>query len=111
MGAPKSRFKIWKASTDSATGFMVTPEYAVMAGAQSAFVAVSKEGCAISGPVSFITTGEQTRKAGLFVGMNEFVRMIPSTIVTPIPPHIPLPPVAFFASVALSLPFVMAMLV
>jgi len=111
MAASKKGYKIWKASRDSEAGFMVTPEYAIMAGAKNAFIAVSKEGTHISGPLSLITTGENIRTAGLFVGMNDFVKMIPSTMVTPIPSQIPVPPVALFTSVAKSLPFILAFLV
>jgi hypothetical protein len=110
MAIPKSKFRIWKADRDSAAGFMVTPEYTVMAGAKSSFFAASKEGCFISGPLTLISTGEQIRQAGLFVKMNDFVKMIPSTIVTPIPDQIPFPPVAMFTSVAKSLPFMLAFL-
>lgn len=110
MAVSKAKFKIWKADTGSAAGFMVTPDYTVMAGSKDSFFAASKEGCFISGPLTLISTGDQIRKAGLFVGMNDFVKMIPSTIVTPIPEQIPFPPVAFFTSVAKSLPFALALL-
>jgi len=110
MAVPKGRYKIWKASGDTSAGFMVTPDFAVMAGSKDSFVLTSKEGVHISGPVSFITTGEQTRQAGLFVRMNDFIRMVPSTIVTPIPFLLPIPPVALFTSVALTMPFAVAML-
>jgi hypothetical protein len=110
MATPKAKFKIWKADTSSAAGFMVTPDYAVMAGSENAFFSASKEGCFISGPLTLISTGDQVRTAGLFVGMNDFVKMIPSTIVTPIPSQIPFPPVAFFSSILKSLPFALAML-
>jgi len=111
MGASKKDYKIWKASRESDAGFMITPETAIMAGSKSAFIAIDKKGTHISGPVSFITTGENIRTAGLFVGMNDFVKMVPSTIVTPIPSQLPIPPIGMFTSVALSLPFLMAFLV
>jgi hypothetical protein len=111
MAASKKNFKIWKASRDSEAGFMITPETAVMAGSKSSFIAIDKSGTHISGPISFITTGENIRTAGLFVGMNDFVKMIPSTMMTPIPSQLPIPPVALFTSIALSLPFVLAALV
>lgn len=111
MAKAKNKYRIWKADRESAAGFMVTPDSVVMAGAKNAFFAASKEGCAISGPLSLISTGEQIRQAGLFVKMNDFVKMMPSTIVTPIPDQIPFPPVALFSSIAKSLPFMMALLV
>jgi hypothetical protein len=110
MAIPKSKFRIWKADRDSDVGFMVTPESAFMIGSKNSFFATSKEGNVISGPLSFIATGEQIRQAGLFVKMNDFVKMIPSTMVTPIPDQIPFPPVAMFTSIAKSLPFALAFL-
>lgn len=108
--AEKANFKIWRATKDSAAGFMVTPNSAVMAGSKDAFIAATKNGIALSGPISLIATGEQIRQGGLFVKMNDFVKMIPSTIVTPIPDQIPFPPVALMTSVAKSLPFIIAMM-
>lgn len=105
----KARFKIWKATTDSAAGFMITPDTAVMAGSPKNFIAVNESSTYISGPISLVTSGEQIRQGGLFIHMNDFVRMIPSTIVTPIPPQIPFPPVQLFASIAKQMPFVLAM--
>jgi hypothetical protein len=111
MVASKKDYKIWKSGRDNEAGFMITPETAVMAGSKSAFIAIDKAGTHISGPVSFITTSENIRVGGLFVGMNDFVKMMPSNIVLPIPSQLPIPPVALFTSLALSLPFMMAMLI
>ncbi len=105
----KSNFKVWKASRESAAGFMVTPDTAVMAGSPKNFIAINSTGTHISGPVSFITSSDMIRKGGLFVEMNDFIRMVPSTIVTPIPPQIPIPPIALFSNVAKTMPFVLAM--
>jgi hypothetical protein len=110
MAVPKAKYKIWKASKDSTAGFMVTPDTAVMAGSKNAFFAASKEGCSISGPVSFVTTSEQIRVAGLFVKMNDFMKILPSNIMMPIPEQMPFPPVSLFTSIALSLPFAIALL-
>ena len=111
MAASKRNYKVWKASRDSKAGFQITPDFALMAGSDKSFIAVSKEGTHISGPVSFITTTENIRIAGLFVGMNDFVKMLPSNIVMPIPSQLPIPPVALFTSVAKSLPFILAFLI
>jgi len=111
MTVAKANYRIWKASRDSAAGFMVTPDEVVMAGAKSAFFAASKEGCYISGPLSIIATSESVKRAGLFSEIPDFMKMLPSTVVTPIPAQIPMPPVAMFTSIAKSLPFVLAFLV
>jgi len=110
MPTSKARYKIWRASRDAEAGFMVTPEAAFMIGSKSAFIAASKEGLHLSGPISLITTGEQTRQAGLFIKMNDFVQMIPSTIVTPLPSILPFPPVALGISIATMMPFFLGLL-
>jgi len=43
--------------------------------------------------------------------MNDFVQLIPQTVVTPIPNQIPFPPLGFATSIARDLPFFLAMLV
>lgn len=106
----QSTFKVWKSSSDSAAGFMVTPDTAVMAGSPKNFIAIDSNATHIAGPVSIVTSSEQIRQGGLFIQMNDFVRMVPSTIVTPIPPQVPIPPIALFASIAKQMPFVLAML-
>jgi len=103
--------KIWKATSDSPAGFMITPDSAIMAGNADNFIAVSDLGTAIGGPVSFLTTSENIRQGGMFIQMNDFLQMIPKTIVTPIPSLIPFPPVAFFAGIAMVMPTVLALVV
>ncbi len=108
--ASEERVRIWKASPTAKPGFMVTPEVVVMAANRHNFIVVDQTGTNIAGPVSLMTTSEQIRQGGLFVQMNDFVRMVPPTIVTPIPSQVPFPPVALVASVALSMPILMALL-
>lgn len=106
----KSRYKVWRATPDSAAGFMTTPEFTAMVGSKSSFIVVNDRGISISGPISMITTGEQVRQGGLFVKMNDLIQMIPSTIVTTVPNIIPFPPIAMVTHVMKTLPFVLAML-
>jgi hypothetical protein len=108
--ASEEKVRIWKASSESKPGFLVSDEMAVMAANNKNFIVVDQQGTNIAGPVSFMTTSEQIRQGGLFVQMNDFVKMIPGTIVTPIPQQIPFPPVALIASVALSMPLLLALL-
>jgi hypothetical protein len=102
--------KVWKVSGSTETGFMVTPDTVVMAANEKNFIVVDQNGVNISGPLSIMTTSDNIRQGGLFVQQNDFVKMIPGTIVTPIPQHIPMPPVALFASIAKSIPILMALL-
>ena len=101
--------KIWKGSKDATAGAMITSDSAALVGNEQNFIATNGLGTTIAGPLNLMTLSENIRVGGLFVQMNDFVRMIPSTIVTPIPPQIPFPPVAIFANVALTLPFLLAL--
>ena len=107
----KNKVKVWKATTDSPAGFMITPDAAIMAGNSKNFIAADKNGVSIAGSLSLMMTSDQIRQGGLFIQMNDFVQMIPKTIVTPIPQIIPFPPVAFFASIATSMPMILALAV
>jgi hypothetical protein len=105
------RPKIWKASKDAVAGFMVTDNMAVMAGNASNFIAIDKTGIAISGKgISFNTVSENQRHGGVFVKMNDFVQMIPKTIVTIIPSQVPYAPVGMLTQVTKDLPFFLAMI-
>lgn len=106
----EQKFKIWKATPDSDSGFMVTPENVVMAANDKNYIVVDEHGTNIAGPISFMTTSEQIRQGGLFTQMPDFVKMIPGTMVTPIPQGFPFPPVALIASVALTLPSLLALM-
>lgn len=107
-----AKIKVWKANKDSLAGFMVTESSVVMAGSKSNFIAIDNTGIALGGKsISFNTASENQRHGGFFVKMNDFVQMIPKTIVTPIPSQIPFPPLGMITQVAKDLPFFFAMLV
>ena len=113
MAQDRLHFKCWKATRDTKAGFMVTPVAAVMAGSKVNTVIADDTGVYVGGggPVSINTTSENVRTGGLFVGMNDFIRMIPSTMMTPFPPQIPFPPVTLPLAAASGLAFFLAMLV
>ncbi len=108
--ASEQKVRIWKAIPESKAGFMVTPDMVVMAANSQNFIVADQSGVNIAGPVSFMTTSEQIRQGGLFVQMPDFIRMVPSSVVTPIPPQVPFPPVALIAAVALTMPVLTALL-
>jgi hypothetical protein len=107
----KKHYRIWRATPDSDACVMVNETAAVIAANQSTFVAVSECGVSIAGPVSFNVTSESIRYGGLFVSQNDFVKMIPTTIVTPIPSQIPYPPLAFSTAILKEMPFFLAALI
>ena len=107
----KKNFKVWIATKESEAGFMVTPKSAVMAGNDKNTVIAHETGVYIGGggPVSFNTTAENIRMGGMFTQMNDMVRMIPPTALTPFPPQIPFPPLAMPSAVTSELTFFMAL--
>jgi len=113
MADPQKRnFKIWRATKNAEAGFQCTPNSVALVGNKKNAVAADENGVYISmgGSVSFGTTSENIRMGGLFVQMNDWIRMIPQTMMTPFPNCIPFPPVALFASTAKNLVVMIAAL-
>jgi len=111
-GESTKNIKIWKATRNSNAGFMVTERSAFMIGTRNNFIVAADTGVSIAGKsISFNTTSENIRAGGLFVQMNDFVRMVPQTLVTPMPTQIPFPPFGMVTSVMKDLPFFLAMAV
>jgi hypothetical protein len=111
MAASQKNFKIWRATPNSSAGMQVTPESALLIGSKYNFVAATSHGISLMGTsITFGTTSENIRTGGLFIKMNDFVRMIPQTMVTPIPSQIPFPPLGMILSIVKDLPFFMAMM-
>jgi len=107
----EKNYKIWKAVDTSTAGMMVTPTASYLIGGKYNFIAASKSGVSIMGKsVTIGTTGESVRQGGLFIHMNDFVRMIPQTMVTPIPSQVPFPPLGMITQVLSDLPFFLSML-
>lgn len=104
--------KIWKASKTSNAGMMITEKSAFLIGGRNNFVAVGDTGVAVVGKsIAFSTTSENLRQGGLWVQMNDFVRMVPQSVVTPMPSQIPFPPIGLVTSVMKDLPFFFALMV
>lgn len=112
MAASEQNFKIWTATNTSSAGVMVTPKASFLVGTPYNFVVAGDSGITLAGKsISMGTVGENIRQGGLFVKMNDFVRMIPQTLATPIPSQIPFPPLGMVTSVLGDLPFFIAMMV
>ena len=108
----KRNFKIWRASPSSDAGIMITPRGATIAGNAKNAVVADETGVYLSmgGSVSFGTTSENIRMGGLFVQMNDWIRMIPQSMMTPFPNGIPSIPLSLGISSAKELAVVIAML-
>ena len=98
--AANENTRVIKANQGAKPGIEVSESVVIIAGDSRHFIAVDERGVTIKGPVSFVTDAMGVRRGGLFVGINDFLHMIPSTIITPIPQNIPIPPVAGVANLA-----------
>ena len=78
---------------------------------KSNFIVVDDRGITLRGPISIVADAMSIRNAGLFVGLSDFLNMIPSTIVSPIPKQIPFPPIFMMANIMKDVSFFMATLV
>lgn len=100
--------KVWKASINSSAKMTVTDDSAYVIGSENRFIKVNANGTTVYGPMSIIAGTESIKTGGMFTQLSNMAKMIPSTMVTPIPDQIPSPPlnimfdlagdVAFFAS-------------
>lgn len=91
------------------SGVMVTEKAAFLVGNSKNFVVASGDGVNLTGKsLSLSMTSEQIRQGGLFIQMNDFVRMVPQTIVTPIPSQIPFPPLGMITGILKDMPFFIA---
>jgi hypothetical protein len=112
LGDSANRIKIWKATKEGIAGFMVTERAAYMVGSETGFIVANQIGVGIAGKsISFMTTSENIRQGGIFIQMNDFIRMIPQTLMTPVPSQVPFPPLGMVTSVVKDLPFFLALLI
>lgn len=101
--------KLWKATKQARAGMQVTEDSAAIVGDSQHFVLADKKGVYLHGPVSIIAGAESRRSGGLFVGINDFLHMVPSTLISPIPQQVPIPPLFFIQNLAKDAAFFMAM--
>lgn len=94
------RSRVFRTSSKSPAGVFVQDKSAALFGNHKNFVVADDRGITIKGPISFISDSMGRRTGGLFVGINDFLEMIPQTILTPIPSKIPFPPI--FEAVAIA---------
>jgi len=102
--------KVWVATRDSVAGFGVTPDEAIMAGSEKNFFGASKAGLTLVGSsLHFLMRTETIRESGMWMWLPAELRMIPSTMVTPIPQNFVMTPIpAMMAVVAGELPSFLA---
>ena len=103
--------RVIKTSKTAKAGIMIEDEAAHLIGDKRHFVTADSRGISIRGPISMICTSESIRKGGLFVGLNDYLEQLPSTIISPLPRNTAFPPVHMLTQVVTDLAFFLAFLV
>jgi hypothetical protein len=104
--------KILRASPKARASIMLKENSISLVGAGGKnLMVLDDRGTTIKGSMSLIAGGPSIRQGGLFVNMPDFLSMIPTTIVTPVPIRVPLPPFEGLASLAKDVAFFTAGLV
>lgn len=106
----KKHVRIWTAVKDAQAGIMVTEKKALVIADRNNYFAATPNGSVITGKsIVFNTMSENVRDGGMWTRYNDLVQMIPTTLVTPMPAHIPFPPLGFAMGILDDLPFFLAM--
>jgi len=103
--------RVFKSSKTAKAGLLLEEDAATLIGDQRHFLNADSRGVTIRGPMSLVCTSESIRRAGLFIGMNDYIEQLPSTIVSPLPKNIPYPPAHMMVDIVKDLAFFMAFLV
>lgn len=103
--------RAWKATRESEAGVFIDDQKAILAGNHKNFVVADNRGVTIKGAVSLASMSSEQRSGGLFLGVGEFMDMIPATIVTINPRKLPIPPITGIANVVSDVAFFMLFLV
>lgn len=103
--------RTFKASKTSKAGLMLEEGTASLIGDKKHFISVDERGITLRGPISIVAGAESIRRGGLFVGLNDFLETIPSTIVTPFPRLIPFPPAYMLGNIVRDVAYFMSLLI
>lgn len=103
--------RVFRTSKASKAAIFLEEESVSMIGDKSHFITCDRRGTTIRGAVSYVSDSADRRSSGLFVGLTDFMQMIPSTIITPLPHRLPFPPAFAIAGISKDLAFFMSLMV
>lgn len=106
-----STARAWKATREAEAGVFIDESKAILAGNHKNFVVADSRGITMKGAVSFASMSNEQRSGGLFLGVGEWMDMIPATIVTINPRKLPIPPITGIANVVQDVAFFMLFLI
>ena len=103
--------KVFRSSNTAKAGIMVRDEAAFVIGNDNNFIVVDNRGITMRGAESHVCMSNDIRQGGLWTQQPDFIRMLPSTIASPLPAQMITPPVVGLKDVAITVAFFAAMLV
>lgn len=108
--ADQTNVRVWRAHKDSRAGIKLQSESIEIIGDARTGIQVGPGGVVVTGKSFAIgNTSDNIRTGGFFIMPDDFVSMIPSTIVTPLAMRSPYPPVGLPIVMLKLLPPIMAM--
>ncbi len=110
-GSDSDTTRVYKASQEGKASIEIGEAHVAVAGDSRHFVVVDDRGTTIKGPLSFVTDAMGTRRGGLFTGISDFLHMIPSTLISPIPNQIPMPPIQGLIGIQRDVAFFISLLI
>lgn len=103
--------KVIRTHENAKAAVKVTGDSVIVAGNEKHVVVVNKQGITLRGPISLGADSSNIRHGGLFIGMNDFLKLIPSTQWTPIPQALVFPPVFGLVGIARDIAFFASLLI
>jgi len=103
--------RIIRASKIAKAGIKITEQSISIVGDERNLINVDDRGITLKGPISIVADGANIRRGGLFVGLPDFLQMIPSTMFTPLPQQVPFPPIAGLVNIGKDVAFFASLLV
>ena len=88
MASPRQR--LWQAFSGDAS-LTLDIDSATLSGNKNTLIKVGPKNIAFIGEEIHMNVGIQRRKSLIMREMDDIIQMIPSTLLTPLPPHIPFP--------------------
>lgn len=111
MATTSKDTRAFKASKKAKAGVLVQTDAASLIADDSHFIVVDEKGISLRGPISIIATADGVRRAGLWIGLTDFQKELPSCIPLPLPETVRYPPVHVLATITEDIAHFMAFLV
>lgn len=110
MPTTSKNTRAFKAHKKAKAGLLLQTKSSSLIGDDNNFITVDERGISLRGPISIISTADGVRRAGLWIGLTDFQKELPSCIPLPLPESVRFPPVHFLPTIAEDLAYFMLFL-